>query len=397
MKEGLPMPPEVAMILFKGCRVYAPDSLGENDVLVAGGKIAAVARSIRPAAGCKTETVDGKSLRLLPGLIDGHVHIAGAGGEGGPATRTPEMRLADMLEGGITTVIGCLGTDGLTRSVASVLMKAKGLRQEGVSAWIYTGAYQVPPPTLLGDVGKDLALVEEVIGVGEIAIADHRSSSPSLGELIRLAKLARVGGMIGGKAGIVNIHLGDAPEPFSMLYDAVEQSELRFSQFLPTHCNRTRAVFEAAKKYGKQGFVDMTASSYPFYPNEEIKPAACLRELLEAGVPLKHITFSSDGCGSLPVFDEKGDLKSLASGKPKAIFTELIDAVRQEKIPLEKALPVVTSNVAAILRLPFKGAIGAGMDADLLLLDSRDHIRHLLAHGRWLVRDGETVHRGCFA
>jgi beta-aspartyl-dipeptidase (metallo-type) len=385
------------MILFKGCRVYAPEYLGEKDVLVGGGRIVALADRVQPASGCATEVIDGKSLRLLPGLIDSHVHIAGAGGEGGPATRTPEMNLRDMLDGGITTVVGCLGTDGLTRSVASVLMKAKGLRQEGVSAWIYTGAYQVPTPSILGDIGKDIAMIEEVIGVGEIAIADHRSSSPSLDELIRLAKLARVGGMIGGKAGIVNIHLGDSPEPFAMLQGAVEKSELQFSQFLPTHCNRSRSVFQESLKYGKKGFVDLTCSSYPYYPDEEIKPAACLRELLAAGVPLAHVTFSSDGCGSLPTFDDKGDLLRLASGKPKAIFTELIDAVRQEKIPLENALPVVTSNVAAILKLGGKGRVGTGMDADLLLLDEEDRIRHLLAGGRWLVKNGEIVHPGYFA
>jgi beta-aspartyl-dipeptidase (metallo-type) len=385
------------MILLKGCRVYAPEFLGEKDVLIAGGRIEALAEGLQPARGCATEIIDGKSLRLLPGLIDSHVHIAGAGGEGGPASRTPEMHLRDMLEGGITTVVGCLGTDGLTRSVASVLMKAKGLRQEGVSAWIYTGAYQVPTPSILGDIGKDIALIEEVIGVGEIAIADHRSSSPSIDELIRLSKLARVGGLIGGKVGIVNIHLGDSPEPFALLYGAVDKSELQFSQFLPTHCNRTRSVFQAAIEYGKKGFVDLTASSYPYYPDEEIKPAVCLRELLAAGVPPEHITFSSDGCGSLPIFDDKGNLLSLASGKPKAIFTELIDAVRQEKFPLEKALPVVTSNVAAILRLPGKGRIAVGMDADLLLLDEEDRIRHLMAHGRWLIQNGEIVHHGFFA
>ncbi|MBN2345570.1 MAG: beta-aspartyl-peptidase [Candidatus Aminicenantes bacterium] len=385
------------MILFKGCRVYAPEFLGRKDVLVAGGTIAALGGRLQPAPGCKTETVDGRELRLLPGLIDCHVHIAGAGGEGGPATRTPEIRLSDLLEGGITTVIGCLGTDGLTRSLAAVLMKAKGLRQEGLSAWIYTGSYQVPPPTLLGDVGKDIALIDEVIGVGEIAIADHRSSNPSQDEIIRLAKQARVGGMLGNKAGIVNIHLGDAPDPFGLLYGAVANSELRFSQFLPTHCNRTRAVFAAAKKYARKGYIDLTASSFPFYTHEEIKPSAALRELLRARVPLEHVTVSSDGGGSFPDFDEQGNLRRLAVGRPKAIFSELIDAVRQERIPLEKALPPVTSNVAAILKLPRKGRIAVGMDADLLALDDRDRIHGLLAGGRWLIRDGKAVLPGTFA
>ena len=77
-------------------------------------------------------------------------------------------------------------------------MKAKGLRADGVSAWMWTGAYQLPPPTLTGDVARDLALIEEVIGVGEVAIADHRSSSPSVRELIQLAKRTRVGRMLGG-------------------------------------------------------------------------------------------------------------------------------------------------------------------------------------------------------
>jgi beta-aspartyl-dipeptidase (metallo-type) len=385
------------MILFKGCRVYAPRPLGIKDVLVAGGKIVAIATDIQPPTGCETDVVDGNSLRLLPGLIDSHVHIAGAGGEGGPATRTPEMRLLDMLEGGITTVIGCLGTDGFTRSVTSVLMKAKGLRQEGVSAWIYSGAYQVPPPSILGNVAKDIAMIEEVIGVGEIAIADHRSSSPSLDELVRLAKLARVGGLIGNKAGIVNIHLGDAPEPFALLCQAVEKSELQFSQFLPTHCNRSRSVFAATKQYGKKGSIDLTASSHPCSAGEEIKPASAIKELLESGVPLEHITMSSDGCGSLPVFDSKGNLLSLVSGKPKSVFNELLDAINQEKLPLENVLPAVTSNVAAILKLPGKGEIRAGKDADILLLDETDRILHLLANGRWFIRDGEVVQPGHFS
>lgn len=385
------------MILFKGSRVYAPEALGRKDVLVAGSRIAAVGDAIEPPAGARTEVVDGSGLRLLPGLIDGHVHIAGAGGEGGPATRTPEMRLLDMLEGGITTVIGCLGTDGLTRSPQSVLMKVKGLRQEGVSAWMYTGSYQVPPPTLLGDVGRDIAMIDEVIGVGEIAIADHRSSHPSLEELIRLAKLARLGGMIGGKGGVVNFHLGDSPRPFDLLLAMVAGSELQFSQFLPTHCNRTRPVFAAAKKYGRKGFVDMTASSYPYYPEEEVKPSTGLRELLRAGVPLAHITISSDGCGSLPAFDKQGNLLRLDSGKPKSILSELIDAVRRDKLPLEQALPPVTANVADILRLPRKGRIATGMDGDVLALDGEDRVRHLLANGNWMVRDGAVVHRGALA
>jgi beta-aspartyl-dipeptidase (metallo-type) len=388
------------MILFKESEVYAPEKSGRKDVLLAGGKITAVADRINISsalcADLNIEVIPAAGMRMIPGLIDGHVHFAGAGGEGGPATRTPEMPLAKMFDGGITTVIGCLGTDGMTRTVESVLMKAKGLRAEGVSAWIFTGSYQVPPPTILGDVGRDIALIEEVIGVGEIAISDHRSSGPTVDQLIHLARHARVGGMLGGKAGIVIFHMGDARNPFDILYRVVEKSELQFSQFLPTHCNRNHYIFEDAKEYGKKGYLDITASSYPYYPDDEIKPSRAVIGLVKAGVPLEHITMSSDGCGSLPQFDDKGRLIKLDSGEPKSIFIELIDMVEKEKFPLEKALKVVTANVADILGLTDKGRITVGKDADVVLLDKENRIYHMAANGNLVVKDARRVKVGYF-
>jgi beta-aspartyl-dipeptidase (metallo-type) len=387
---------EAQMILFKGCEVYAPEPRGRTDVLVAGGRIEFISGEIPEPKGVDVAVIPCEGLTLIPGLIDAHVHIAGAGGEGGPKTRTPELRLSQLIEGGITTVIGCLGTDGLTRSVSSVLMKAKALRAEGMSCWIYTGAYQVPTPTILGDVGKDVALIDEVIGVGEIAVADHRSSCPSVEELIRIAEHARVGGMLGGKAGIVNLHMGDAKNPFDIIYEAVDRSELQPTQFLPTHCTRNESIFEDAKTFGKEGYVDLTASSYPYFREYEKKPSRALKALLQAGVPLEHITISSDGCGSLPDFDEKGNLLRLVSGLPASIFHETRDAVREEGLPLEVALKPVTSNPSDILKLSGKGRVEAGKDADLVLLDADLEIRHMMANGTFFVKDGTMVRKGTF-
>ena len=382
------------MILFRQCEIFAPEVLGIKDVLVAGQKIVAISDHIEIPSGIDVEVINCSGLRMIPGLIDAHVHIAGAGGEGGPATRTPEIQLSQLLEAGVTTVIGCLGTDGLTRSVESVLMKAKGLRQEGVSAWIYTGSYQVPVTTILGDVGKDIAMIDEVIGTGEIAISDHRSSAPSVNELIRIAAHSRVGGMLGGKAGIVNIHMGDAEHPFQPIYDAVAQSELNFKQFLPTHCNRNHYIFEEAKEYGKKGYVDITASSYPFFPQYEIKPAKAIKELVSAGVPIEHITMSSDGCGSLPSFNENGDIERLEMGYPMSVYTELSDLVNEEGISLEVAVKVLTSNIADILKLWQKGRIKIGKDADLVILNTDFVIRHVAAMGKLMVKDGNSLKKG---
>ena len=318
------------MLLIRNAIVYAPEFLGKKELLIGGNTILGISDKIDVPRGLDVEVVDAKGFLVVPGLIDNHVHIAGAGGEGGPATRTPELALSRMFEGGVTTVIGCLGTDGLTRSVEAVLMKAKSLRQEGGSAWIWTGAYQVPTPTITGDIGKDIALIEEIIGVGELALSDHRSSCPSTDEFTRIAALARVGGMLGKKAGMVNIHLGDAKDPFMPIHEVINHSELKYTQFLPTHCNRNSYIFEDSKTYGKEGYVDITTSSWPYFQDEEIKPSA-LKMLLEAGVPASHITFSSDSCGSLPGFDENGNLVKLEMGFPSSNLSELADCVLKDR------------------------------------------------------------------
>jgi beta-aspartyl-dipeptidase (metallo-type) len=200
-------------------------------------------------------------------------------------------------------------------------------------------------------VAKDIAMIDEVIGVGEIALSDHRSSHPSTDELIQLTSQARVGGMLGGKAGIVNIHIGDAKNPFQPLYDAVEKSELLLKQFFPTHCNRNDYIFEDAKIYVKEGYVDITSSSYSYFSEYEIKPSKAIKDFIKAGVPIEHITMTSNACGSLPHFDENGELVKLEIGYPDSILKEIRDAVIDEKLPIETVFKTVTSNVADILKL----------------------------------------------
>ncbi len=383
------------MILIESTDVYAPASMGSIDILVGGGKILAHGKDLSSKVMISgLEKIDGNGLKTIPGLIDGHVHVAGAGGEGGPSTRTPEIQLGQMLEGGVTTVIGLLGTDGMTRNLESVLMKVKSLRAEGVSAWMYTGAYQVPTPTILGDVGRDISLIEEVIGVGEVAISDHRSSEPTVDELIRLAVHARIGGMLSGKSGIVNLHMGDRENPFKPIYQAVEKSDLRFTQFLPTHCNRNKHILEETKKYGKKGYVDFTATPKDF-GQQDIKASDAVMEVLKAGVPYGNITVTSDGCGSLPYFVD-GKLVKLGIGSPDAIFFTLLELVDHHGLSWEEALPFVTSNPASILKLINKGSIETGKDADLVLLNGNNEITFLFANGEMMIRESELIRKGTF-
>lgn len=384
------------MILFKGCELYTPDFIGRKDVFVAGSQVVAIEEWIDTPTSLSVEVVQADEFKMIPGLIDIHCHLTGGGGEGGPATRTPELQLSQFLEAGVTTAVGCLGTDGFVRTIESLLMKAKGLNAEGMSCWIFSGAYQVPTPTLFHDPAKDLMLIEEIIGLGEVAIADHRSSGPTVQDLIHLGHHAHVGGMLGGKSGVLHIHMGDGKNPFQLLYDAVERSELSLKQFFPTHCTRNHTIFEDSKTYAKKGYIDLTAGSYPLYPDIEVKPSVAITEFLDAGVPLEHITISSDAGGSMPIFDEAGKLLKLDICTPKALFVEFMDLVKENRLPLELALKVVTSNPADILGLPRKGRLQKGHDADMVLLDDKNEICYVVARGEFMVKNYETIKKGTF-
>jgi len=386
------------MLLIQNADLYTPDPAGRADILVAGGRIVRIEPGIRiPAAYC--ETVDAAGLIATPGFIDGHVHATGGGGEGGYATRTPELLLSDAVRGGVTTIVGCLGTDGVTRSLAALLAKVRGLDEEGISAFMYTGHYAVPVRTLTGSIERDLLLIDRVVGVGEVALSDHRSTQPTFDEFARIAAEARRGGILSGKAGVVNVHMGDGRRGLSLLRRIVDETEIPITQFLPTHINRNPALFEEGIAWAKAGgLVDFTTSSVPaFFEEGEVKCSKGLRRMLDAGVDIANITFTSDGQGSLPSFDAQGRLQRLEVGRVTSLFAEVRDAVVHEHVALDSALRAVTSNPARILKLRGKGRLEAGADADIVLLAPGSlEITSVVAKGRWLMRDDVVQARGTF-
>lgn len=195
--------------LLLNAQLYAPDARGLQHLLIAGERVVWMGRDrpdLPPALGA--EVVDLEGRRVIPGLVDLHVHLTGGGGEAGPHTKVPPIALSRFMRGGVTTVVGLLGTDDATRHPRELVTAVHGLRAEGLSAWCWTAGYHVPPATLTGSVRGDIAHVECIVGA-KTAISDHRSSQPTRDELLRLASEAHVGGLMTGKAGIVHLHVGD--------------------------------------------------------------------------------------------------------------------------------------------------------------------------------------------
>lgn len=388
------------MYLIRHAHIYAPEDLGIQDVLVGGGQILKIGRELPVQEAYGVEVIEGEGKYLIPGLIDGHVHILGGGGEGGARTRTPEIMLTDITRGGVTTVVGCLGTDGCTRTMTNLLAKAKGLEEEGISTYVYTGSYQVPVRTLTGSIMDDLILLDRVVGTGEIAISDHRSSQPSQEEFAKIVAETRVGGILSAKAGLVNIHMGDGEEGLSFLRYVLEHTQIAPANMLPTHINRSLRLMEEGIRYAREfgGYIDLTTSSDPdFLEPDEVKASTGLKMALEAGVSPEHITFSSDGQGSLPVFHPDGSFAGLGIGRVTSLYREMRDAVLNEDVPLETALRAATANPAALLKLERKGRIGAEMDGDLVLLDEKNwEISEVFAKGRLMISEGKVLVKGTF-
>ncbi len=375
-----------------------PNSSEVSDILVGGSTILAIGdleadtRGLR-ASGVLDE-VDLEGRHLLPGLVDAHVHLTGGGGEGGFRSRVPRVELNHLVSHGVTTAVGVLGTDGATRTMRDLVASAYALREEGLSAYCYTGNYAVPVLTLTGSVKDDVVFVDPILGVGELAISDHRSSQPTFEELLRVASDAYVGGLTAQKAGVMHLHLGDGPRGLELVRRALAETELPARIWQPTHLNRNRSLWAEAKALArsqKPPFFDVTAFP-PDDDPETLLAADAIVDWLETGLPSDRLSVSSDGGGCLPVFED-GRLVGMGVGSSSTLL-ETLRALVLRGIDLGLAASFMTANPARVLNLHRKGRLGVGQDADLLVLDEALRPWLVMANGRIMLAEGRVTSTG---
>ncbi|HEX6289626.1 MAG TPA: hypothetical protein VFZ66_10575 [Herpetosiphonaceae bacterium] len=362
------------LTLIQGGEVYTPEPIGVQSILLAGDtilKIGEVDRAALCALDVPITVIDAAGCAVTPGLIDPHEHLLGAGGEEGFGSRMPEVSLHEIVCSGITTVVGCLGTDMTTRHLSSLLAKTHQLAVEGISAYMYTGGYAVPPVTLTGTVTNDIIMIANVVGIGELAISDPRCSEPTLPELARLVSQGITGGMIGGKAGVTHFHIGPGKKRLSLLTELLDQHETPPQYLYPTHINRSEALMDEAIALARRGaFVDLDTV------DDDL--GTWLGYYRDHDGPLSQLTLSSDA--------------HTAKGSPQKLYRNVVAAVREHGWSLGEILPLLTRNPARALHLKRKGCLDVGLDADVLVMRRKTlEVVHLFALGRQMVRDGQPA------
>lgn len=369
--------------LIKNAQLYAPASMGMHDILIAEGRIQAIEKQIDLPASLGN-TVDAAGKKVCPGLIDQHIHIAGAGGKDGFLSMTPDIKASELIACGSTTVVGLLGTDGTARNIRALFGKVQSLRQEGISAYMYSGYYGSDTLTITESITSDMIFIEPVLGF-KIAISDIRSSYPTALELVKKLREVRVGGMLGNKKGIMHVHLGNLKTQMDPLFEIVEHYEFPIEHISPTHVGRSLSLFDQAIAFGKLGgMIDITTAASKY-----TDPYKSVIYALDQGLAMEQMTFSTDGHAGLTKSDAQGNAIGFRAAAINENLNEMVKLVKLGGLPLEEALKLVTTGPAKNLGLAHKGRLALGADADMCWFDDDLQLTDVWCRGSAMMRNGD--------
>lgn len=376
------------MLLIKGVQIFSPKFLGRKDLLILGTKIACIDENLNVCLP-NLKVIDGSKFIATPGFIDKHVHITGGGGEGSFKTRVPEIMLSKLVEAGLTSVVGLLGTDSATRSVENLVAKANALNEEGISCYAHTGAYSSKTPTITGDIEKDIVFIDPIIGI-KLAISDHRSSSVSRDELAHIVSAGRVAGMLSGKSGHTTLHMGDGQRGLDLVRDVLSEYDIPITMFQPTHVNRNERLLKQSIEFLKDGgYIDLTCMP-------GITPLESVKMIKSQGVDSSKVTISSDGYGSYSSYDKDGKLLKIGVSSVMANLDEFRNFIKNG-FSIEDALCYFTKNVANSVGLgKFKGQICTEFDGDILLFDEEMNLEFVIAKGQILKDNEGFIKKGTY-
>ena len=387
--------------VVRGGQVFAPAALGAPEILISGDRILAIGQGLEARAKSlgAVEVIDAAGMAIVPGFVDQHLHFLGGGDFEGPLGRVPELHASMITRGGVTTAVGIMGIDMDGKTLHALLVKAHELDRVGLTTYIYTGSFRIPSPYLTSSVRADIVLIDKVLGV-KVALAEDTYPNLFLPEFAKIAGEVRLAAGMSGKRAVIHAHIGRNAKRLQPIFDLLAEVNLAVTQIVPTHVNRhTPDTLEHAVKFAKLGgTVDLSSNlSKRSGSITGMNPDEAYRRLRDAGVPPEQITLSSDANVSMPILDCDDHHVGLHNAPPSILHRELVHVIRTNKLDLDQALPLVTTNVARVLGIERrKGSIAVGLDADLVFLDRDLAVDTVVARGRVMVRGGEPLVKGPF-
>lgn len=375
--------------IIKNARPYSANA-EPIEILIAGEKIAAVEGKIN-VGGLKAEVIDAQGAVITPGLTDIHVHVIGGGGQTGFFSLAPEVTVTRLVECGTTTVVGLLGTDGFVKQLPPLYAKTMALRMNGLSAYMLTGFYGLPTPTLTGSIAEDLIYIDPVIGC-KIAVSDDRSAFPTELDLLRIINQVRLGGFTSAKGGVMHVHLGALPSGLTPLMDIARKYPSLISYISPTHVIRYEALFEQAIEFAKMGgMIDISTGGTKY-----TEPYKAVLAALEKGVSIEKMTFSSDGNAGVRKIDPEKGIDSYTIAPMHLNLEQTIKLITEGGVKPEDAFSLITVNPAKTMKLKGKGRIEKGYDADFCMFDEHYKLVSVISRANVMMKDGRIVRKGNF-
>lgn len=327
-----------------------------------------------------------KGKRIIPGYIDNHVHIIGGGGEAGFSSRVPEIKFSSIISNGVTTVVGVLGTDSVTRSIENLVAKTKALNEEGITAYCLTGAYEYPSPTITGKIQNDVTFIKEIIGT-KIAISDHRCYNPTEDELIKILSETRIAGLISKKKTTVNFHIGWGKGNMNKIMNILKKTNIPNDIIRPTHISNNEKNFKQALILAKGGsYIDITAGK------DIERTVKYILKVINKGY-IDKLTMSSDANGSVPNWKD-GKCIGITAHTMDGMHKVIKKLILEYNIPVNKAIKILTSNPANALGLNNKGTIEEDKDADIIILDNEYNIDTVIAMGKIVLHNKKIKVKG---
>ncbi|HHU62977.1 MAG TPA: beta-aspartyl-peptidase [Clostridiales bacterium] len=376
--------------VINNAKVYDPQYLGYKTVVLVGKSIYKILDNHRVEGWLQSHArvIDASGMIAVPGFIDQHVHIIGGGGEGGPLTRIEEISLEEIVANGITTVVGLLGADNITRTMEELYAKAKKLKMQGIDCYIYCGGYSRPFATITGSLKKDIVFIDNIIGLGELAVSDYRSSQLRESELLDLIAQVYTASILSKKPGIVHVHVGPEKVGLKPLIELVARFPKYLRHIIPTHINRSADLLQEGMEFVRLGgMIDLTAG---MWEDGGLSIGQSLSILKSRNIDLGSVSVSSDANGSMPVFDSRGQVLGTGVSRISALIDEIKNINDQNIIGFEQCIGLITQNPAKALGLSnIKGRIKEGYQGDIVIMDHELHIHTVIAKGQVIFENGK--------